>query len=172
MLNREQILEGLERLGELLHERDMNGEILLTGGAVMCLVHSARGMTQDIDALYEPKSVINELVSKVADELGLSEGWLNDSVKGYITEGASKSEFLVLDGLRILTVTPEYLLAMKLMSARHDSKDLEDIEFLLNKLHIKSIDDAVNILTTHFPEDKILPKSMYVLEEHFGNFNG
>jgi len=23
-----------------------------------------------------------------------------------------------------------------------------------------------------FLEDKILPKSMYVLEEHFGNFNG
>lgn len=30
----------------------------------MCLVHSARDMTRDVDALYEPKAIINEISEK------------------------------------------------------------------------------------------------------------
>jgi len=166
LMNRKQLLESLKRLGELLREQDIEGEILLTGGAVMCLVHSARGMTKDIDALYEPKMIINKLARQIAIEMDLPANWLNDGVKGYLTAGAQIQEFLVLDGLRILTVTPEYLLAMKLMAARHGEKDIDDIHFLLNKLQIKTFEDAMDILSEHFPADKILPKSQYVLEEY------
>ena len=167
MLNRELILESLERLGELLKERDMTGEILLTGGAAMCLVHSARGMTMDVDALYKPKQIINILAKQIADEKGLADDWLNDGVKGFLTDNPPIDEFLVLDGLKVLTVAPEYLLAMKLFSARLGSKDLDDIQFLLNKLQVKSIDDAISIIIEHFPEDRILPKTRYILEEFF-----
>jgi hypothetical protein len=58
MLSKEKMLEYLRQLGTELSKRGIKGEILLTGGAAMCLVHSARDMTKDIDALYEPKSVI------------------------------------------------------------------------------------------------------------------
>jgi len=169
MLNREQILKALDRLGTILKEEDIEGQLLLTGGAAMSLVHRARDMTQDVDALYEPKTEIYEYAKKVAKELDLPDDWLNDGVNGYMTENAPSYIYDVFGGLTILTVTSEYLLAMKLMSARHGTMDLEDIKFLLSKLKITTLEDAIKLLTDHFPKDRILPKSMYVLEEYFSD---
>jgi predicted nucleotidyltransferase len=167
MLSRELILQGLKRLGELLKAQGEEGEILLTGGAAMCLVHNARDMTKDVDALYEPKPIINELAGQVAKEKGLPADWLNDGVKGYLTPNAPTNEFLTFDGLKVTTVSPEYLLAMKLMASRQGEKDMSDIAFLLDKLNIQTFDDAKELLTAHFPQDRILPKTRYVLEEYF-----
>lgn len=165
MLSRDDIIDNLTRLGEELKNRDMHGEILLTGGAAMCLVHSARDMTKDIDALYEPKELINQLAAKIAEEENLPSDWLNDSVKGFVTKGAPTEEFLTLDGLKVTVVAPEYLLAMKLMSARYGEKDAEDIRFLIKKLNIRTFDEAAEIVTQFYPPDRILPKTKYVIEE-------
>ncbi|MDR3332726.1 MAG: hypothetical protein LBT08_08855, partial [Synergistaceae bacterium] len=123
MLSREKILDYLRQLGEALAEQDLRGEILLTGGASMCLVHSARDATKDIDALYEPKDVINRIASKIAEQENLPDDWLNDGVKSFVGPNASVEEFILLKGLRVQTVSAEYLLAMKLMSARYGEKD-------------------------------------------------
>ena len=61
MMTREQILFYLKEVGEELASRGIQGELLMTGGASMCLVHEARDMTKDIDALYEPKMYINQI---------------------------------------------------------------------------------------------------------------
>jgi len=135
MLSREDIIQNLKELGAKLKNRDMTGEILLTGGAAMCLVHSARDMTKDIDALYEPKELINQLAVQIAAEKDLPDDWLNDSVKGFVSENAPTEDFLIMDGLKVTVVSPEYLLAMKLISARYGEKDAEDIRFLIKKLN-------------------------------------
>ena len=165
MLSKEDILNNLRLLGERLKAHGMDGEILLTGGAAMCLVHSARDMTKDIDALYEPKELINQLVIEIANEQDLPADWLNDSVKGFVTPGAPVEDFMVFDGLKVTTVSPEYLLAMKLMSSRFGEKDAEDIRFLLRDLGITTMDEASDILTAFFPVERILPKTMYMLED-------
>jgi len=169
MLTREDILNHLRRLGELLHEQGLRGEIMLTGGAAMCLVHSARDMTKDVDALYEPKNEINRLAAQIAKEQGLPEDWLNDGVKGFVTESATVEDFTAFDGLKITTVTPEYLLAMKLISARYGEKDAEDIHFLLGKLNIRTMEKASEILLSFYPVERILPKTRYLLEEYFAD---
>lgn len=165
MLSKEQILDNLRKLGEELKIRDLHGEIIITGGASMCLVHSARDMTQDIDAIYEPKSIINELVKKIAEENNLPMDWLNDSVKGFVNENIETVEFATLGNLKIATVTPEYLLAMKLLSARVTGQDYNDIKFLLNKLEITTSKEAYEIIEKVFPINLILPKTMYVLDQ-------
>ena len=167
MLSKDKILQNLKRLGELLEAQNMHGELLLTGGAAMCLVHSARDMTKDIDALYEPKDLINKLSAIIAGENNLPEDWLNDSVKGFVGSNAPVDEFIDFDGLKITVVSPEYLLAMKLMSARYGEKDNEDIRFLLNKLEIQTEDEAFEILTKFFPAERIMPKTVYLLNEYF-----
>ena len=99
MLTKEIIIESLKQLGSELLQIGMSGEVLLTGGAAMCLVHSARDMTKDIDALYEPKFEINLLVKKIAKQRNLPDDWLNDGVKGFITEDAPQETYMVLEGL-------------------------------------------------------------------------
>jgi len=62
---------------------------------------------------------------------------------------------------------PEYLLAMKLMSARYGEKDAEDVYFLLKKLNISTMEEASKILLSFYPVERILPKTRYLLEEYF-----
>ena len=165
MLSREKILKYLQQLGEALEIKGLSGEIILAGGASMCLVHSARDSTKDIDALYEPKDVINRIADKIAEQEDLPAGWLNDSVKSFIEPNASIEEFIAVKGLRIQTVSAEYLLAMKLMAARYGEKDHDDICFLFDKLGINEVDQALGIIETYFTKDRILPKTGYIIEE-------
>ena len=88
--------------------------------------------------------------------------------KGFIEPNASVEEFVTLEGLRVQTVSAEYLLAMKLMSARYGEKDYDDIRFLLNKLEINHADQAYALLQTYFAENRILPKTGYIIEELIG----
>ena len=165
MLTKEQLLNALNQLSKELGALGMNGEILLTGGASMCLVHSARDMTKDIDALYEPKTVINRLVLKIANENGLPENWLNDSVKGFLTDAAPRENFLALPNLKITTVSADYLLAMKLMSARYGETDYADVKFLMDKLEIRTEEALRGIVTQYYPAENILPKTRYLIEQ-------
>jgi hypothetical protein len=168
-MKRDEIIKYLEKLGEELAARGKSGEILLTGGAAMCIAHEARDMTKDVDALYEPKSEIGEIARKIAREEGLPEDWLNDSVKGFLTANAPSEELIEMKGIVVTTVTPEYLLAMKLMASRYGEKDAEDIAFLMKKLDITTAGQAEDILTKYYPENMILPKTRYVIEEYMSS---
>jgi hypothetical protein len=166
-MNKAEILKYLKLLGRELEQRGERGELLLAGGATMALVHSARDMTKDVDALYEPKTTINEIVEKIAEEYGLNKDWLNDGVKGFIDSNAPTEIFMEIPGLVINTVSAEYLLSMKLLSARYGEKDHDDIKFLINKLDITSAEEAFEILERYWPANYITPKTMYVIEEFF-----
>jgi hypothetical protein len=165
MLNKNEIIKYLEILGARLAAENLHGEIILTGGAAMCLVHSARDMTKDVDALYEPKSDINRLVEAIAEEYHLPKDWLNDGVKGFVSENITIQEFKHFENLKISTVTSDYLLAMKLMSSRVEGQDYNDIKFLFRKLEIKEFDEAKQIIEKFFPLSRILPKTQYVIEQ-------
>ena len=165
MLTKERIMHSLHRLSEELKALGMHGEILMTGGASMCLVHSARDMTKDIVALYEPKTIINQLVAKIASEDSLPDGWLNDSVKGFVSDAAPSEDFLTLPNLKIATVTADYLLAMKLMSARYGETDYDDIRFLMKKLDIKTVEAMHGIVMIYYPPERVLPKTQYLIDQ-------
>ncbi len=165
MLSKNIIIEALKKLGNELEKRELRGEIILTGGASMCLVHSARDMTKDVDALYEPKTIINEISERIAKENDLPLDWLNDGVKGFVNEKIETTEFAQFGALKVTTVTAEYLLAMKLMSARITGQDYNDIKYLINKLDIQTVLEAQNIVEKFYPTRLILPKTMYVIEQ-------
>ena len=166
ILNKDELIKYLKILGEKLAKEDIEGEIILTGGAVMCLVHSARDMTKDIDALYEPKSDINRLVESMATEYDLPKDWLNDSVKGFMNENVETQEFVQYENLKISAVTPDYLLAMKLLSSRVEGQDYNDIKYLFRKLGIKKLSEAEQIIERFFPISSVLPKTQYVIEQY------
>ena len=167
-MQKEEILKNLELINKELKLTGIQGEILIAGGASMCLVFSARPSTKDIDAIYEPKTIINDIAAKIAAEKGMPESWLNDSVKGFMNEKAYENKMLFKNysNLKVFSVLPEYLLAMKLMSSRTDSEtDLKDILFLMKYLKIDTSEKAYNLLEDIFKAELILPKTRYVIEE-------
>lgn len=167
-LSKEEILSNLELVNKELKALDMHGEILIAGGASMCLAFSARSATKDIDAIYEPKSIINDIAAKIAVQKGMPVSWLNDSVKGFMNAKAYEKKILLLtySNLKLFSVMPEYLLAMKLMSSRMDSEtDKKDIIFLMKHLGIDTVEKAYQILDCAFKSEFILPKTRYVIEE-------
>lgn len=150
--------------------RDVTGELYLVGGAVMCLALDARDSTVDVDALFRPTRAIREAAAQVAIRAGVSETWLNDAVKGYLSPRGDFDDYLELGHLRVFTARPEYLLAMKCAAMRLGEAfhDLEDVRFLLRYLNISTVDDAMLIVTRYFDERQLLPKTRLALEELLG----
>jgi hypothetical protein len=160
----------LELLSEELAAADVEGELYLVGGAVMCLAFDARPATRDVDAYFRPTREIREAAARVADRAGVPRGWLNDAVKGFLDERGDFDPFLELPNLSVFIARPEYLLAMKCASMRlaEEFRDVEDVRYLLRYLNVGSVDEALAIVTRYFDEDRLLPKTRLALEELLG----
>jgi hypothetical protein len=157
----------LELLGEELATADVEGELYLVGGAVMCLAFDARPATRDVDALFRPTREIREAAARVADRAGVPRDWLNDAVKGFLGERGDFDRFLELPNLRVFIARPEYLLAMKCASMRlaEEFRDVDDVRYLLRYLNITSVDQALELVTRYIDEDRLMPKTRLALEE-------
>jgi hypothetical protein len=167
VLSRERINELLHKLNDELLTKNIEGEILMVGGAVMSLVYFARESTKDIDALFAPKAEMYAAIESIAKTELLPDGWLNDAVKGFLVEAAEFKEYLNLSHLKVLTAVPEYLLAMKCLSCRTDvgSYDKDDITFLLRHLDIKTKDHAISLITNFYPEKRFPTRAFFILDE-------
>ncbi|HUF72692.1 MAG TPA: hypothetical protein VMR74_07330 [Gammaproteobacteria bacterium] len=166
-LTRVDILRLFELLDAELAEKDVEGELYLVGGAVMCLAFDARAATRDVDALFKPVDVIREAAGRVAAKAGVGESWLNDAVKGYLSPRGEFDAFLELPHLKVFIAQPGYLLAMKCAAMRigEEFHDLDDVRYLLRYLNISTREEALAIVTRYFDEKQLLPKTRLILEE-------
>ncbi|HSD53044.1 MAG TPA: hypothetical protein VLC47_02730 [Burkholderiales bacterium] len=162
----------IRRLFELLNEElrraDTEGELFLVGGAVMCLAYAARPSTQDVDGLFRPARQVREAAARVvAVRAGVQPDWLNDGVKGFLSERGEFNPFLELDHLRVMVAQPEYLLAMKCLSLRIGAEfhDEDDIRYLLRHLNIGTYEQAVAVITRFYPLERFPQKTLYALGE-------
>jgi hypothetical protein len=165
MLTASAILKLFEELNTELAVLDVKGEIGICGGAVMCLVFKARESTKDVDAIFRPTREIREASRLVATRLGLPEDWLNDAAKGYFLTAPPIRDVVEMSNLRVWAPQAEYMLAMKCVSARFDSHDLDDTKFLLAHLGIKTVGEACHIIEQYYPRKVIPQKTQYLLEE-------
>lgn len=166
-LTRADIRRLLEMLNEDLRQTGTQGEIFLVGGAVMCLAYGARASTQDVDALFQPTGLVREAAARVAVRANLDPHWLNDAVKGYLSENADFAPFIELDHLRVMVAQPEYLLAMKCLAMRIGAEfhDEADVRYLLRHLDIDAYDRALTVITRYYPPERFPQKTLYALEE-------
>jgi len=170
-LTRETILKALSILNEKLREEAVIGEICLFGGTAMVLAFNARLSTRDVDAVFEPPEVFRRCAHEIAEEMELPDDWLNDGVKGYVSDAPEYTEegLPQMSHLRIIRPTAEYLLAMKCMASRFPSYstkgDLEDIVFLLNHLGLKDTDAVFKVVEKFYDPERILPKTQFLIEE-------
>jgi hypothetical protein len=146
---------------------DVQGELYVVGGAVMCLALGAGDATRDVDALFRPTRILREAAARVASRAGAPESWLNDAIKGYLGPRGDFESFLDLPHLKVFVGRPEYLLAMKCASMRlgEEFHDLDDVRYLLRYLDVATVDDAVAIVRLYFDDAQLVPKTRLVLEE-------
>ena len=107
-------------------------EIIIVGGASMIMNYNFRDTTTDIDSIIRAASSMKEVINRVGDENDLGDGWLNDDFKNtssYSHKLIECSHFYkkFCNCLSVRTVSDEYLLAMKVRSARSYKNDLSDI---------------------------------------------
>ena len=171
-LPKDLILQALAALDVEFVKRGIAGEICIYGGAAMVLVFDARSSTRDVDEVFQPKKEIREAALAVSNDLGLPPDWLNDGVKGFLSDKGEFSRDSIsglekLGNLRIVWPTPEYILAMKCMAARMDdsSKDREDVAFLVHHLGLETVEAVLAIVERFFPKERIHIKTRYFIEE-------
>lgn len=161
----------LRRLFELLNEElarvQTEGELYLVGGAVMCLAYSVRPSTQDVDAFFKPAREVRAAAARVAIRAGLAADWLNDAVKGYLSEREDFRVWLELSHLRVMVAQAEYLLAMKCLAFRIGAEfhDEDDIRYLLRHLGVTSYATALERITRYYPLERFPQKTLYALDE-------
>lgn len=130
--NVDEYLRELAKEFRRLNEKHMPAEIVLIGGASVLLNYGFREMTYDMDAIIQASSSMKDAINYVGDKFGLPNGWLNtDFIKtsSYSPKLVQYSKYYKTFSniLRIRTVSAEYLIAMKLKSARKYKNDLSDI---------------------------------------------
>jgi hypothetical protein len=157
----------LHLLDAELESQEVQGELYLVGGAVMCLALDAREATRDVDAFFRPTKIIREAAARVASRAGVPDSWLNDAVKSYLSPRGEYDTYLELDHLRVFVAQPEYLLAMKCVAMRlgEEFRDLDDVRYLLRYLNVSTVDHALAIVQRYFDAEHILPKTRFALEE-------
>ena len=154
-------------LDEELAKAGIAGELYLVGGAVMCLAYSARPSTEDVDGYFRPSQEVRAAAARIAARSDLKPDWLNDAVKGYLSERGEFRPWLELGHLKVMVAQPEYLLAMKCLAFRigPEFHDEDDVRFLLRLLEIGSYEKAVAVITRYYPVERFPQKTLYALQE-------
>lgn len=164
----DEIRQYFEELNDELRAIEVKGEICLYGGAVMCLAFNARPATKDVDAVFEPVSHIRKAAGRIAEAHGLHKDWLNYAVKMFLVP--HKRHVLIdKSHLKIFVPSSDYLLAMKTLSARANTYDRSDIEFLINKLSLRDVDEVLNIVRHYYPRKEVKEATRLLLDEIFGS---
>lgn len=133
----------------------MPAEIILIGGAAILANYGFRNMTTDVDAIIHATSSMKDAIIYVRDKYNLPNSWLNSDFMRTDSYSPKLVEFSVYyktfsNILTVRTISAEYLIAMKLRSARKYKNDLSDIIGILsehkkcgNPLSFNQIDIAV-----------------------------
>ncbi|MBX3732318.1 MAG: hypothetical protein KF791_06955 [Verrucomicrobiae bacterium] len=173
-LTREAIVDALSALSDELGKQGVIGEVCLFGGTVMVLAFNARLSTKDVDAIFHPTTLTRELVRRIGEERQLPPDWLNDGVKGFVSDRheTTTGNLPQFPNLRLTMPVPEYLLAMKCMAARvggttGEGSDVPDIEFLIRHLRLENARAVLDLVSRYYPENRIPPRTQYLVEGLF-----
>jgi hypothetical protein len=173
----------LAGLGRRAFSAGRTVEIVIYGGSALLLTLNRQINTGDVDAVFEGnKDFIKRLAAEMAEEFGWDENWLNDGVKGWLSNRDADPDVKALfktypaedqPGLRVYTAKPEYLFAMKRRAMRvggiETNSDIDDIKLLARAIGIRNSQDALILVEKFYPQNMLQPKTRLGLEEIFSN---
>jgi antitoxin component of RelBE/YafQ-DinJ toxin-antitoxin module len=166
--SKEELVTWLAHLNEELQQMGVTGELCVVGGAAMVIGYGSRASTRDIDALLISPASVRAAIQRVAERDHLPPSWLNDGAKGFASGKAIEAkELLKMSHLRVVAPPPEYILAMKCISARVgiDEHDKEDAKYLIQHLGLRSSDAVREIVAKYYDARRIPAKTQYFIQE-------
>ena len=171
-LRKEDMLRYFEEINSRLKSISKEGELYIIGGAAISLAFGGRDATEDIDAIYKPRSEIRKIIKVMADEFNLRSDWLNNDAEHYISEGMTFTLLYDYSNLKVFHIDAECLLAMKLASARPEtSPDMDDCLLLMDKLGISEEKELLRLVELYTDEESRNPAYRYfVTEAHIQRF--
>jgi len=142
--------------------------MFLVGGAAMALAYSRERTTRDLDAVFEPKSLVYEQARLLADERGLPPDWLNDGVKGLLPDRPDTGPQVTFasTGISVAVASPDYLFAMKAAAARQEA-DSEDLLTLAAILHLNTASEAFAMIERFYDPSRLSAKSQFFIQGAF-----
>lgn len=152
LMDKHVILERLKILSYRMNEEGIQLEMTIFGGAAIALKYDSTRITRDIDVKYNYNLEMMNLILLIAIDMDWPLNWLNSAGQFFVNDDAPAEDYFDFPGLKIKTVAPDYLLAMKIRSSRKDSRDFADTKLLIDKLGIKSREEAEQLTLKYFPK--------------------
>ena len=134
-------------------------ELVIVGGGSILLNYGFREVTQDLDIMVQSLSLVKNVSYRIADLYNLPDNWLNTdfmrtaSYSDKLREVSKHFCSFNNGSLEFRTVNEEYLIAMKMVSAREYRNDISDVVGILIYMKNESenfsmdrIDYAINFL--------------------------
>lgn len=161
-------IELLKELGSRLEKQGLRAEMFVVGGSAMALAYNRERVTKDIDAVFEPKSVVYAEARRMAAERAIAKDWLNDGVKGLLPDRPDTGAQTIYTGpgISVSVASPELLFAMKAAAARVEA-DTEDLKLLARILGITTSCEALDLVERFYNRARRSPKTQFVLQEMF-----
>ena len=122
-----------KELKKKLKRKKFSYELIIVGGASILLNYTFRLSTMDIDCIDVNDGLMNEIINDVGEKHHLPAGWINtdflrtSSYTPNLIQYSSFYKSYINDTLIVRTIKDEYLIAMKIVSARKYKNDYSDI---------------------------------------------
>lgn len=165
VLSRADIDVLLGDLDDELVRRGARADLFLVGGAAIAVAYDSQRSTRDLDAVFEPTTVVGEAAGVVGRSRGLPDGWLNDAVKGFLP-GPDPEVRRYFEGaaLNVDVASARYLLALKLFASRVET-DADDIAFLYGQVGFTTVEEELDLVASTYRGRPIAARTQFLLEE-------
>ena len=172
--NIDNYLKALAKEYRKLSGKKMPAEIIIVGGASTLINYGFRENTYDIDAIMQSSSAMKDAISNISNSMNLKPSWINSDfikTKSYSPKLIQYSKYYKTFSniVQFRTVTGEYLIAMKLMSARQFKNDLSDIVDIIkenlpdfSKCFIENLYTSFNISYEETREKEVANKKLLI----------
>lgn len=148
----------------LLDMQGQSGAVFVIGGAAVALENPNRHLTEDVDGWTRAVD-ITEASAAIAATYNLGQNWFHEI--GRLRPPASGDEIfhpvLTVGNVTLYAANSDALLAMKLNIAR--LRDTEDLEYLLNKQGITSLEGAKEAYEEHYPGEALGDEAVARVEQ-------
>ena len=157
-------------------------ELVIVGGGSILLNYGFREATQDFDIMVQSLGMVKNVSYRIADLYNLPDNWLNTdfmrtaSYSDKLREVSKHFCSFNNGSLEFRTVNGEYLIAMKMVSAREYRNDISDVVGILIYMKNESenfsmdrIDYAINFL--YGKREDVIKEDVYDKVKEFAKWS-